>query len=168
MLEHPSILKIGQNVKYDWQVLRRHGVEVAPYDDTMLISYALDAGRTGHGMDELSEKLLGHKPIAYKDVCGSGKSAITFDKVPLDRATAYAAEDADVTLRLWQVMKPRLAAEGMATVYETLERPLSPVLGRMEARGIAIDRQILSRLSGDFAQKMAAWRRTSRSLRASR
>lgn len=154
VLEHPSVLKIGQNVKYDWMVLRRYGIDVAPFDDTMLISYALDAGRTGHGMDELSETLLGVKPIAYKDVCGSGKSAITFDKVPLDRATAYAAEDADVTLRLWHVMKPRLAAEGMATVYETLERPLSPVLARMEARGISIDRQILSRLSGDFAQKM--------------
>ncbi|BBE73583.1 DNA polymerase I [Oharaeibacter diazotrophicus] len=155
VLEAADVLKIGQNVKYDRLVLERHGIVVAPFDDTMLISYALDAGRNGHGMDEMSELLLGHKPIAYKDVCGSGKGAITFDKVPLDRATAYAAEDADVTLRLWHVLKPRLVAEGMTTVYETLERPLLPVLARMETRGIQIDRQILSRLSGEFAQKMA-------------
>lgn len=155
VLEDPSILKIGQNIKYDALMLRHHGVEIVNYDDTMLMSYALDAGRTGHGMDELSEKWLGHKPIAYKDVTGSGKSAITFDFVALDRATAYAAEDADVTLRLWQVLKPRLAAEHMTTVYETLERPLAAVLVGMEQRGISVDRQILSRLSGEFAQGMA-------------
>ncbi len=156
MLEHPSVLKIGQNVKYDWVVLKRLGITVAPSDDTMLISYALDAGRTGHGMDELSERLLGHKPIAFKDVCGSGKGMITFDRVPLDRATHYAAEDADITLRLWHVLKPRLAAEGMTALYETAERPLVETIARMEMRGIAVDRQILSRLSGDFAQSMAA------------
>ena len=156
LLEDPSVLKIGQNAKYDWVILKRLGITVAPCDDTMLLSYALDAGRMGHGMDELSEVLLGHKPIAFKDVCGSGKSMITFDRVPLDRATHYAAEDADITLRLWQVLKPRLPAEGMTALYETAERPLIDVIARMEMRGVSVDRQILSRLSGEFAQSMAA------------
>lgn len=156
LLEHPGVLKIGQNLKYDWVVLKRHGIEVGPFDDTMLLSYALDAGKGGNGMDALAERWLGHTPIPFKEVAGSGKSMITFDKVPIDKASAYAAEDADVTLRLWQVLKPRLAAEGMASVYERLERPMVPVLARMEMRGISIDRQMLSRLSGDFAQGMAA------------
>uniref|UniRef100_UPI003BAA1952 DNA polymerase I n=1 Tax=Stappia sp. TaxID=1870903 RepID=UPI003BAA1952 len=156
LLEHPGVLKIAQNLKYDWLVLKRHGIEVAPFDDTMLLSYTLDAGKGGNGMDALAERWLGHTPIPFKDVAGSGKSMITFDKVAIDTATAYAAEDADVTLRLWQILKPRLAAEGMTTVYERLERPMVPVLARMEARGISIDRQMLSRLSGDFAQGMAA------------
>jgi len=156
LLEDPSVLKVAQNMKYDWLVLARCGIEVAPFDDTMLISYALDAGVRAHGMDELSKRWLGHTPIAYKDVCGTGKAQITFDQVPLDRATAYAAEDADVTLRLWRVLKPRLVADRVTTVYETLERPLIDVLARMERRGVVIDRQVLSRLSGDFAQKMAA------------
>ncbi|WP_181700588.1 DNA polymerase I [Chthonobacter albigriseus] len=155
ILESPAILKVAQNAKYDITLLSRYGIDVAPFDDTMLLSYALDAGTGGHGMDELSEKWLGHKPIAFKDVCGSGKGQITFDQVALDKATQYAAEDADVTLRLWTVLKPRLPAESMTTVYETLERPLVPVLSRMEKRGIQVDRQILSRLSGDFAQGMA-------------
>jgi DNA polymerase-1 len=156
LLEDPSVLKIGQNAKYDWVVLKRLGITVAPCDDTMLLSYALDAGLMGHGMDELSETLIGHKPIAFKDVCGSGKGMITFDKVPLDRATRYAAEDADITLRLWHVLKPRLAAESMTALYETAERPLIDVIARMEMRGVSVDRQILTRLSGDFAQSMAA------------
>ncbi|WP_310622207.1 DNA polymerase I [Flexibacterium corallicola] len=156
MLEAPSVLKIAQNMKYDWVVLSRYGIEMAPFDDTMLLSYVLDAGVGGNGMDELSKRWLDHTPIAFKEVCGSGKSQITFDMVPLDKATAYAAEDADVTLRLWKVLKPRLAAEGMATVYERLERPMVETLARMEKRGISVDRQMLSRLSGDFAQKAAA------------
>eukprot|EP00873_Tetraselmis_striata_P024934 jgi/Tetstr1/445198/TSEL_032996.t1 len=155
LLEDPSVLKIAQNMKYDWLVLRRYGITVAPFDDTMLLSYAIDAGKGGNGMNALSERWLGHVPIPFKEVAGSGKSMITFDKVALDKAAAYAAEDADVTLRLWQVLKPRLAAERMATVYERLERPMVPVLARMEERGISIDRQMLSRLSGDFAQSMA-------------
>ncbi len=155
LLEDRSVLKVAQNLKYDWLVLARYGIEVAPYDDTMLMSYVLDAGRGPHGMDPLSEKWLGHTPITFDEVTGKGKARITFDRVPLDRATAYAAEDADVTLRLWQVLKPRLAAEGMATVYETLERPMVPVLAAMERRGIAIDRGMLSRLSGEFAQAAA-------------
>ncbi|MEP1577259.1 DNA polymerase I [Roseibium album] len=155
MLEDRSVLKIAQNLKYDWLVMTRYGIDIAPYDDTMLLSYTVDAGKGGNGMDELSERWLGHKPIPFKEVCGSGKSMITFDKVAIDRATAYAAEDADVTLRLWQILKPRLASDHMATVYETLERPMVPVLARMEKRGISVDRQMLSRLSGDFAQGMA-------------
>ncbi|WP_439528118.1 DNA polymerase I [Pannonibacter sp.] len=156
LLEDPGVLKIGQNLKYDYLLMLRYGVAIGPLDDTMLLSYALDAGKGGNGMDELSDRWLGHTPISFKDVAGSGKSMITFDKVAIDKATAYAAEDADVTLRLWRVLKPRLAAEAMATVYETLERPMVPVLARMERRGISIDRQMLSRLSGEFAQGMAA------------
>jgi DNA polymerase-1 len=155
ILEDRAILKIGQNMKYDWLVLRRHGITVAPFDDTMLISYVLDAGKGSHGMDELSRRHLGHSPIPYSEVAGTGRAKVTFDRVAIDRATAYAAEDADVTLRLWQVLKPRLAAERRTTVYETLERPLVDVLGRMEEKGIFVDRQILSRLSGDFAQTLA-------------
>ncbi|MHB2167227.1 DNA polymerase I [Alsobacter sp. R-9] len=155
LLEDPGVLKVAQNLKYDWLVMQRHGITVAPADDTMLLSYVLDAGRNGHGMDELSENLLGHKPIQFGEVAGTGKSFIGFARVSIERATEYAAEDADVTLRLWHVLKPRLAAEGMTSAYERLERPLVPVLGRMEERGIAIDRQILSRLSGEFAQGMA-------------
>ncbi len=157
VLEDQSILKIGQNLKYDALVLSRYGIRVTPYDDTMLMSYALDAGRSGggHGMDNLSQKFLGHKPIAFEDVAGKGKNALSFSRVPLDRATEYAAEDADVTLRLWLFLKARLIAENMNNVYETLERPLVQVLADMEKRGIAIDRQMLSRLSGDFAQTIA-------------
>jgi DNA polymerase I len=161
VLEDDAVLKIGQNIKFDMLVFQQHGVTVRNIDDTMLISYALDGGATsgntgGHGMDALSQRWLGHMPISYDSVTGTGKNRVTFDRVPLDKATAYAAEDADVTLRLWRVLKPRLPAEAMTTVYETLERPLAPVLMRMERRGIAIDRQILSRLSGEFAQRMAA------------
>ncbi|MBZ0161397.1 MAG: DNA polymerase I [Notoacmeibacter sp.] len=156
LLEDRAVLKIAQNLKYDLVVMHRRDIDVAPYDDTMLLSYVLDAGKGGHGMDALSERWLGHIPIAYKDVAGSGKSAVTFDMVDIDRATAYAAEDADVTLRLWRALKPRLVAEGMVSVYERLERPLVPVLARMEQRGVSVDRQILSRLSGDLAQAAAA------------
>ncbi|MCV6575839.1 MAG: DNA polymerase I [Cohaesibacter sp.] len=156
LLEDPSILKIGQNLKYDALLLSRYDIQLNPFDDTLLLSYVLDAGQHGHGMDELSEIWLNHKPIPFKEIAGTGKKQITFDKVELDKATAYAAEDADVTLRLWQILKPRLAAEGMTNVYERLERPLMPVLVGMEQRGIAVDRQILSRLSGAFAQGMGA------------
>lgn len=156
MLEDPSILKIGQNIKYDLNVFAREGIHVGPIDDTMLMSYVLNAGRHGHGMDTLAERYLGHTTIAFKDVTGTGKSQVSFAQVPLDKATEYAAEDADVTWRLWQTLKPRLGIERVATVYETLERPLVPVLAAMERAGIKVDRQMLSRLSGDFAQRMAA------------
>jgi DNA polymerase I len=155
LLEDPSVLKIGQNLKYDWIVFKRHGIDVRPFDDTMLISYVLDAGKGSHGMDELSRRHLGHAPISFTDVAGTGRNKVSFDKVEIAKATAYAAEDADVTLRLWQMLKPRLAAEHRTTVYETLERPMVDVVARMEMRGIAVDRQILSRLSGDFAQTLA-------------
>ena len=137
-------------------MLSRYDITLSAIDDTMLISYVLDAGRGGQGMDALSEKWLGHKPIAFSEITGSGRNKLTFDQVPVDKATAYAAEDADVTLRLWHVLKPRLVSERIATVYETLERPLMPVLVRMEARGVAVDRAMLARLSAEFAQKMAA------------
>lgn len=156
LMEDASVLKIAQNIKYDLVILQRHGVDVVSYDDTMLISYVLDAGTPGgHGLDYLCEKWLGHKPMAFKDVAGSGKSFIGFHQVPLDKATCYAAEDADVTLRLWLVLKPRLAAHGLVSIYERLERPLVPVLARMEQRGISVDRQILARLSGELAQGAA-------------
>ncbi|GLS53533.1 hypothetical protein GCM10007886_17160 [Methylobacterium gregans] len=155
LLEDPGVLKVGQNLKYDWLVLARHGIEVAPFDDTMLISYVLDAGKGGHGMDELARRHLGHQPITFSDVAGTGRNKVTFDKVAIDRATAYAAEDADVTLRLWRMMKPRLVAERRVAVYETLERPLIAVIARMERAGIRVDRDMLSRLSGDFSQTLA-------------
>ena len=156
VLEDPSILKIGQNMKYDAKIFARYGVNVAPIDDTMLMSYAMHAGEHGHGMDTLSERYLGHTPIPIKPLLGSGKSAITFDKVPIDEATAYAAEDADITLRLWKLFKPQLHRVQVTTVYETLERPLVPVLAEMEMHGIKVDRDVLSRMSNAFAQKMAA------------
>ncbi|MBB2959658.1 DNA polymerase-1 [Methylobacterium sp. R2-1] len=155
LLEDAGTLKVGQNLKYDLSVLHRYGIDVTPFDDTMLISYVLDAGKGGHGMDELARRHLGHQPITFADVAGTGRNKVTFDRVAIDKATAYAAEDADVTLRLWRMMKPRLAAEHRVTVYETLERPLVPVLARMERAGIVIDRNMLSRLSGDFSQILA-------------
>jgi DNA polymerase I len=156
LMEAPGVLKVGHDVKFGMQALAHRGVTVAPIDDTMLISYALDGGLAGvHGLDELSEKTLGHKPIALNAVTGSGRNFIGFARVAVDKATEYAAENADVTLRLWRALKPRLAAEHVTTVYETLERPLVPVLSRMERRGVAIDRDMLSRLAGDFAQVMA-------------
>ncbi|MBR9825038.1 MAG: DNA polymerase I [Alphaproteobacteria bacterium] len=156
MLEDPAILKIGQNFKYDLSVLGRYDIDVAPYDDTMLISYVMAAGLEKHGMDALAERHLGHQCIPFKEICGTGKSQITFDKVPLDKATAYAAEDADVTLRLWEILKPAMVAKKKATVYETLERPMPKVLSDMERAGIKVDPDQLHRLSSDFAQKMMA------------
>lgn len=155
VLEDLSILKIGQNLKYDWLILAEHGIQMVGLEDTMLLSYVLDAGFGSHSMDELSKRHLGHTPISYKELTGSGKSAITFDLVDIEKASAYAAEDADVTLRLWQVLKPRLAAQGMTRVYERLERPLIDVVAKMEQRGVMVDRQILSRLSGELAQAAA-------------
>ncbi len=155
MLEDPSILKIGQNMKYDSKIFAQLGINVAPIDDTMLLSYAMHAGLHGHGMDTLSERYLSHTPIPIKPLLGTGKSAITFDKVPLDDAVKYAAEDADITLRLWQLFKPQLHRVGVTKVYETLERPLVPVLAAMERSGVKVDRDTLSRMSNAFAQKMA-------------
>ncbi len=153
LLEDKGVLKVGQNLKYDWQVLSRHGIEIASFDDTMLMSYVLDAGRRAHGMDPMAEQWLGHRTIRYGEVAGTGKAKQRFENVSIQKATEYAAEDADVTLRLWQVLKARLPAEHMTRVYETLERPLIPVLARMEREGISIDRAMLARLSGEFAQE---------------
>ncbi len=154
LLEDPSVLKIGQNIKYDWVIMMRQGMDMAPIDDTMLMSYALDAGVHGHGMDELSKHYFDHEPIAFKEIVGTGKSQITFDLVPVPEATKYAAEDADVTLRLWHVLKARLTAAKRMTVYETLERPLVPVLAGMEMEGVVVDRSILAGLSQGFAEKL--------------
>ncbi|WP_457300532.1 DNA polymerase I [Phyllobacterium sp. P5_D12] len=156
LLEDASVLKIAHSMKYEWLVMHRYGIDLHPLDDTMLISYVLDAGEGSHSMDSLCDRWLGHKPLAHKELIGSGKSSVTFDKVSIERATEYAAEDADVTLQLWRLLKPRLVADGLMSVYERLERPLIPVLARMEERGISVDRQILSRLSGDLAQSAAA------------
>lgn len=150
MLENPSVLKVGQNLKYDMSILAREGIMIDPIDDTMLMSYALDAGKHGHGMDELSSLHLDITPVSFKEVAGTGKNQITFDQVPLDKATHYAAEDADITGRLWRILKPRLAAEKVTTVYETLERPLVPVLSAMEREGIKVDVSVLRKLSNEF------------------
>ena len=156
VMEDSTILKIGQNMKYDAKILVRVGINIGPIDDTMLLSYAQNAGIHNHGMDLLSERYLNHVPIPIKTLLGTGKSAITFDHVPVDEATKYAAEDADITLRLWQYLKPRLHRKRVTTVYETMERPLVPVLAQMERHGIKVDRDTLSRMSNGFAQKMAA------------
>jgi DNA polymerase-1 len=156
LLEDKGVLKIAQNLKYDWLVFAQRGIEIAGYDDTMLISYVLDAGKGGHGMDDLAKRWLNHDTIHFQHVAGTGKNQVSFDCVAIDKATEYAAEDADVTLRLWYALKPRLAAERVTRVYETLERAMPVVLARMERRGISIDRQLLARLSGEFAQEQAA------------
>jgi DNA polymerase-1 len=155
MLEDKSVLKIGQNIKFDLSILAKYGVEIDPIDDTMLISYVLEGGSHGHGMDELSELHFAHKPIAFSDVAGSGKSQVTFDKIALDRASEYAAEDADVTWRLHKALKPRLIAERLLGVYETIERPLVPIVAAMEREGVKVDRAELARLSRDFAHRIA-------------
>src|SRR6267378_4198978 len=155
LLESPGILKIGFNIKFNAVMFAQHGVTIRNHDDAQLMSYALDAGRNAHGLDSLAESWLGHAIISHGELTGSGKAKLSFDQVAIDRATAYSAEDADVILRLWQVLKPRLVAERMTSVYETLERPLISVLARMERRGISIDRNVLSKLSADFAQTAA-------------
>ncbi len=155
VLQDDAILKIGQNMKYDAKIFALLGVAVRPIDDTMLMSSAMFAGLHNHGMDGLSERYLGHVPISIKSLLGSGKSQVTFDRVPVADAVKYAAEDADVTLRLWETFKPLLHRAHVTTVYETLERPLVPVLARMEMAGVKVDRDTLSRMSNAFAQKMA-------------
>jgi DNA polymerase I len=150
-----AVLKVGHNLKYDMGVLAQHGVTIAPFDDTLVMSFALDAGAHGHGLDELSKLHLDHACLSFKDVCGTGKSQISFAEVPLTRATEYAAEDADVALRLWQRFKVRLPAEGGTRVYEMVDRPLVPAIAAMERAGIMVNRDYLARLSGEFAVGMA-------------
>jgi len=155
LLEDPGVLKVGHNIKYDTEVLARYDVGVTPVDDSMLISYVLEGGLHGHGMDELAQLHLGFSPIPFKEVAGVGKKQVTFDLVPIERARDYAAEDADVTLRLYRLLKPRLLTERLVTVYETLERPLIPVLVAMERAGIRVDRAALAAASRDFAERLA-------------
>ncbi|MBD9525394.1 DNA polymerase I [Paracoccus sp. PAR01] len=156
VLEDPAVLKIGQNIKYDCKILARLGLNVAPIEDTMLMSYALNAGDHNHGMDELAERYLGHVCVSIKELIGSGKAQIGFAQVPVEKAAEYAAEDAEVTWRLWHHFRPRLGRERVATAYETLERPMVPVLAQMEMAGIRIDADHLRRMSSAFSQKMAA------------
>ncbi|MGY3620377.1 DNA polymerase I [Bradyrhizobium sp. USDA 10063] len=155
ILQSRGILKVGFDVKFNAVMLAQAGVTLRNFDDAQLISYVLDAGRGSHALESLAERWLGHAVLTENGLTGSGKNKLTFDQVAIDKATEHCAESADVILRLWRVLKPRLVAERMATVYETLERPLVSVLARMERRGISIDRQVLSRLSGDFAQTAA-------------
>jgi DNA polymerase-1 len=155
LLADPGVLKIGEDFKFDSQVFALRGIEVTPYDDIMLMSYVVDAGRADHGLGGLAQSYFDHAAIDLNELIKAGKTRITFDCVAVDRATEYAAEAADIALRLWRVLKPRLAAEHVLNVYETLERPLVSVLARMERRGISIDREVLSRLSGEFAQEAA-------------
>jgi DNA polymerase-1 len=155
LLESSGILKIGFNIKFNAVMLAQHGITIRNQDDAQLMSYALDAGRNAHGLEALAERWLGHAVVNYGELTGSGKNKLSFDQVAIDKAAEYSAESADVILRLWRVLKPRLIAERMTSVYETLERPLIGVLARMERRGISIDRQVLSRLSGEFAQTAA-------------
>ncbi|BAE53015.1 DNA polymerase I [Paramagnetospirillum magneticum] len=154
LLADPSVLKVGHNIKYDMQVMAMQGLAVEPFDDTMLLSYALDGASHGHGLDELCLLHLGHANIPFSEVCGSGRNQVTFDRVPLDKARDYAAEDADMTLRLHALLKPRLLSERMVSVYETLERPLVPVIAAMERDGIKVDRAQLMALSEDFGRRL--------------
>lgn len=155
LLEDPGVLKIGHNMKYDMEVLVRYGINVAPIDDTMIISYVLEGGLHGHGMDDLAKLHLDHQTIKFSDVAGSGKKQVTFDHVPLEKALDYAAEDAGITAKLHNSLKPRLVGEQMTTIYETLERPLINVLNDMEVTGIKVDAKVLKDLSQDFAKRIA-------------
>ncbi len=155
LFEDRGVLKIGHNLKFDWQIFAQRGIDVSPYDDTMLMSYVVDSGRVSHDVASLTKRVFGHTVIDFNEITKAGKTRVSFDCVPIERAAEYAAEDADATLRLWHALKPRLAAEHMMNVYQTLERPLVAVLGRMEGRGISIDRQTLARLSSEFAAESA-------------
>jgi DNA polymerase-1 len=156
VLEDPGVLKIGQDVKFELQLFAVRGIEAQSLEDTMLMSYVLDAGRFGHTLDALAPRYFDHVALDYNEVIGTGKAKVTFDCVEFEKAAPYVCEDADIALRLTHVLRARMVAERVTSVYETLERPLVPVLARMERRGISIDRQVLSRLSGDFAQRGAA------------
>ena len=155
LLEDDAVLKVGQNLKYDMTVLMQHDIRIAPMDDTLVMSFNLDAGLHGHGMDELSKLHLGHEPISFKSLTGTGKKAISFAEVPLDKATEYGAEDADITLRLWEILRLRMAPEGATRVYQMVDRPLVPVIAKMEETGVLVDREELARLSQSFADSIA-------------
>ncbi len=155
LLEDPSVMKVAHNMKYDWQVFAKHGIHVHPCDDTMLISYVLDGSSKKHSMDALSDEYFGHQPIKFEEVAGKGKSQVTFDKVDIEKALDYAAEDAEITLRLYHSLKPRLVPEKMAAVYENIERPLVPIIAQMELEGIKVDPQVLKSMSSDFGKRIA-------------
>ena len=155
LLEDPAVLKIGHNFKYDLTMFAKEAVVVSPIDDTMVMSFDLDAGRFGHGMDELAKQHFAHDCLTFKSVCGTGKNQLTFDKIALPQATEYAAEDADITLRLWHRLKPRIAAENAARVYELVDRPLVPIVAAMEREGVKVDREHLSALSQTFATEIS-------------
>ncbi|MEE2746409.1 MAG: DNA polymerase I [Pseudomonadota bacterium] len=155
ILESPSVIKVGHNIKYDIKVLSRYGINIAPIDDTMILSYVLDGSKNGHGMDELSSLHLKHETIKFKEVAGSGKSQVTFDKVSLDKALDYAAEDADITGRLYNILRPRIIREKSMALYEGMERPLVYILADMEKSGIRVDAKFLKYLSKDFAERLA-------------
>ncbi len=154
LLEDPAVMKVGHNMKYDWQMFAKEGIDIAPCDDTMLISYVLDGSSHSHSMDNLSAMYCDHKPIKYEEVAGKGKAQVTFDKVAIKDALDYAAEDAEITLRLYKTLKPRLAREKMVSVYESIERPLIPVIARMEMRGVKVDPSVLNKMSSDFGLKL--------------
>jgi len=156
LLEDDAILKIGHNLKFDWVVLDRRGIRIAPYDDTLVMSFNLDAGGlNSHALDDLAKKHLDHDCIAFKELCGTGKKQITFDKVPVDRATEYAAEDADVALRLWMRFRARMPHERVTRIYETVDRPMVAVIGQMERDGVKVDREVLKGLSAEFNVQIA-------------
>lgn len=154
ILTDPSVIKIAHNAKYDWQIFAKLGIEMSPCDDTMLMSYVLDGSKYGHGMDFLAKHYFYHDTIKYEDVAGKGKNNVSFDLVDIEKARDYAAEDADITLRLWHTLKPRLAKEKMTAVYENIERPLIPIIGRMELEGIKVDLHILKSMSNDFGKRI--------------
>jgi DNA polymerase I len=154
LLEDPAVLKVGQNLKPDQWVLERHGIAIGPVDDTMLLSFVLDGGKHSHALEDLAEMYLEQKPLKFADVAGSGAKQVSFDRVPIERAQEYAAQQADVTLQLWMQFKQRLAAERMIAMYETIERPLIPVLLGMEQAGIKVDANALRKLSSDFEKRM--------------
>ncbi|MGE3479364.1 MAG: DNA polymerase I, partial [Dongiaceae bacterium] len=154
VLENPAILKIGHNLKFDYQVFAQHEIYLSPIDDTMVMSYVLDGAKHGHGMDELAMLHLGYQTITYDEVTGTGRARVNFAEVAVDKAAEYAAEDADVTLALYHYLKPRLAAEKMVSLYETIERPLISVLAELESAGVLIDPETLGKLSSEFATKL--------------
>ena len=155
LLEDPSVMKIAHNMKYDWQIFAKHGIHVHPCDDTMLISYVLDGSSHKHSMDALAQQYLDFEPIKYEEVAGKGKAQVTFDKVDIEKALDYAAEDAEITLRLYKLLKPRLVTEKMVSVYENIERPLIPIIAQMELEGIKVDPAILKSMSTDFGKRIA-------------
>jgi DNA polymerase-1 len=157
LFEDPAVLKVGHNLKFDWVILNRRGISVAPYDDTLVMSFNLDAGGlASHSLDDLAKKHLDHVCIAFKELCGTGQKQITFDKVQLDKATEYAAEDADVALRLWMRFRVRMPFERVSSVYQLVDRPLVAVIGRMERDGVKVDREALKLLSAEFTSQIAS------------